>query len=85
MRQGIQLKDLERKICEPATNAFHVDSVLFRIDGRQCFERYHPEIHRRTENALRCPIHPTAKAVGFSRPKPARPGAPKAYLASKER
>jgi hypothetical protein len=46
LAQGIQLKDLERKICEPATNAFHVDSALFRIDGRQCFERYHPEIHR---------------------------------------
>ena len=62
LAQGIQFADLERKICESATDAIHVDSVIFRVDRRKCFVGYHPEIHRRTENALRCPIHPTAKS-----------------------
>src|SRR5260370_9868297 len=62
LAQGIQFADLERKICESATDAFHVDSVVSRINRRECFVGYHPEIHRRTENPLRGPIHPTAKA-----------------------
>jgi hypothetical protein len=49
-----------------------VDSVFFRINRRECFLGYHPEIHSRTENALRGPIHPTAKASGLSRPNPVR-------------
>jgi hypothetical protein len=70
LAQGIQFADLARKICESATDAIDVDSVVFRIDSRKCFVGYHPEIHRRTENALRCPIHPTATSRGLSRPKP---------------
>jgi hypothetical protein len=36
-----------------------------RIEGQNPFQPNVPEIHRRTENPLRCPIHPSAKAVGF--------------------
>jgi hypothetical protein len=70
LAQGVQFKDLERQIPESATDAIDVDSVFFRINRRKCFLGYHPEIHSRTENALRGPIHPTAKASGLSRPKP---------------
>ena len=70
LAQGTQFADLARKICEIATDAIDVDSVFFRIDRRKCFLGYHPEIHSRTENPLRGPIHPTAKASGLSRPKP---------------
>ena len=68
--QGVHFKDLERKISESATDAFHVDPVVFRVDRGKCFLLYHPEIHSRTENPLRGPIHPTAKAAGLSRPNP---------------
>src|SRR5271165_4366373 len=70
LAQGIQFADLARKIREITTDAFHVDSVVFRINRRECFVGYHTKIHRRTENALRGPIHPTATSGGLSRPKP---------------
>jgi hypothetical protein len=68
LAQGVQFKDLERKIRGSPTDAINVDSVVFRVDRRNCFVGYHPEIHSRTENPLRGPIHPTAKAGGLSRP-----------------
>ena len=40
LAQGIQFADLERKIREYATDAFHVDSVVFRVDRRKCFVGY---------------------------------------------
>ena len=68
LSQGVQFKDLERKIRGSPTDAINVDSVVFRVDRGKCFLGHHPEIHSRTENPLRGPIHPTAKAGGLSRP-----------------
>jgi hypothetical protein len=70
LAQGIQFADLARKICESATDAIDVDSLVFGIDRRECFVEYRPEIHSRTENPLRGSIHPTATSSGLSRPKP---------------
>src|SRR5208283_1974726 len=70
LAQGVQFADLARKIREIATDAIDVDSVVFRVDRRKCFLGRNPEIHSRTENPLRGPIHPTATSSGLSRPKP---------------
>ena len=57
-----------RKIRGSPTDALNVDAVVFRVDGRKCFERYHPQIHSRTENPLGRSDASHARAGRLSRP-----------------